>query len=456
MRLRSSSTLEGEKARRAQVASKVLQDQKDRLFRLATTVFSRCNVISTSLEELEKEMEESGGSTSTKGPEEELHRLQALVMEAEEREAETWMLAARVGGDVARRERAVKWTRWQREIQERLAGVRGKLWRRSSEVRPASGGLHHSGCGRAAGHVEKVRLLVFSGQVEEWTDFRSEFQQLCNGEKYSPVVELAQLRHKIPKEAVVAITGLSSPAVAWARLEEMYGDRELMIVSALQRLRRFRMTKHAEHEQVIELATAIQRCCTTLDSLDARRELYHDRESMAIIVNFLPPESRGLWFRRKGREGEGPVERAERLLDWVEEEERKTSVAIRLNEMTRKLQSGSTVGLGVKKPAVPALSTEDGLHSTTFLAQQVPKGPPGEESVTALSAGGGDSGGKVVPASSRLEITTKADADSVTSRRKTNMEAKKLDVCPLCKAVHYFSKMWPKVSPEYTTKMLST
>ena len=74
------------------------------------------------------------------------------------------------------------------------------------------------------GHVEKVKLPEFHGNIEDYPEFKSQFQQLCQGEGYSPVIELAQLRSKLPKDAITAIIGQTVPEKAWERLDELYGN----------------------------------------------------------------------------------------------------------------------------------------------------------------------------------------------------------------------------------------
>ena len=127
------------------------------------------------------------------------------------------------------------------------------------------------------GHVEKVRLPTFSGRQTDFSEFRSQFRELCQGERYTPVLEMAQLRLKLPKDALAAIIGLQCPEEAWKRLEELYGNRELSILSALKRIREFKTAKQAPHEQVIELAGAVQRCQTELKNVKALDELLNDR-----------------------------------------------------------------------------------------------------------------------------------------------------------------------------------
>ena len=56
----------------------------------------------------------------------------------------------------------------------------------------------------------------------------------------------------------------------------------------------------------------------------------------------------------------------------------------------------------------------------------------------------------------RVSVTTKSEADEVTSRRAANLVGKKLVKCPVCKVSHLYEKVWTNVVPQYQTKMMST
>ena len=129
---------------------------------------------------------------------------------------------------------------------------------------------------------------------------------MCRGESYSDVIELAQLRHKLLKEALVILVGLASTTAAWARLDEIYGNRKMSVIMALKRLKGFKPTKSAIHDRIIKVATAVQRCTTVLQALDRGQDLLRNREAIAEVLNLLPADSQCAWYRRKPRLEEAP------------------------------------------------------------------------------------------------------------------------------------------------------
>ena len=144
-----------------------------------------------------------------------------------------------------------------------------------------------------------VKLPEFNGDIEDYSQFKSQFQQLCAGERYSPVIELAQLRTKLPKEGVKAIIGQTDPGKAWERLDEIYGNMEMSVITAMRRLRNFKVTKSTPHDQVLELVAEVQRCRAVLEGLGEVEALYSDRETIAVVIQGLPRDSRERWYHRQ-------------------------------------------------------------------------------------------------------------------------------------------------------------
>ena len=254
----------------------------------------------------------------------------------------------------------------------------------------------------------KVKLPTFSGRQDEFSEFRNHFRELCRGERYTPVLEMAQLRFKLPNEALAAIAGLQCPEKAWKRLEEQYGNRELSILSALKNLREFKSSKSASHEVMIELASAVQKCVTMLENVKALDDLLTDRESVACIVHALPATIKDKWYDKEVPEE--THKKAEVLLKWIETQ-RQSAVRVRLDTMAAHLRAPQQVSHG--RSSQPADSTDKGLLSSALHAQ-------GEDRTTRPGANGGatsrskesrgdaaGSGGEWTP---RVKVKTAQDA----------------------------------------------
>ena len=379
-------------------ASRALPDLEE-LSRVKLLVAAKTQKMSQDLVALVSQSQSASGS-AVSWIEEELRIIQEKLDRLEDLESTTWVKIAMAKGQVrsegphAAMEGVAEGARHERvgQIKTRLREVR----------RPGrdSGGEHQ--CQRSYGHVEKVKLPTFSGKQEEFAEFKTQFRELCQGERYTPVLELAQMKMKLPREALAAITGLRCPDEAWLRLEELYGNRELSIMAALKTLRDFKSSKATPHEQVIEVAMVVQRCRTELSNVDAVHELTGDRESIACIIHALPQTIRDKWYDR-----EVPTDTAKKgeyLLTWLEQQ-RQNAIRVRLDTMAVKLRGGG--GATIAKTSPPAgggASTDKGLVSSALHAQGAAKAKVETEPS---------------PPGPRIEVKTQQDAQQVADKRRT-------------------------------------
>ena len=247
---------------------------------------------------------------------EELSIILRILDDAEKSESEVWLLTARLSGLQARASRAEEWSAWYRQTTTRIAEVRRSL--ATAPEPPAEAPVPSVMTYQPrGGYLERVRLPLFSGSVEDYGEFKTQFQELCKGEHYSGVIELAQLRQKLPKEAVALLTGLATPDVAWKRLDETYGNVDMQVLAALKRLRAFKPGKSSPSERVVEVASAVQRCVTVLAALDRSdslllrsRDHRGSRQPPApgLATAVVSPE--GGQERDAGREGKKPFDLA--------------------------------------------------------------------------------------------------------------------------------------------------
>ena len=308
---------------------------------------------------------------------------------------------------------------------------------------------------RTRGHVEKVKLPTFSGKQEDFAEFRNQFRELCKGEQYTPVLEMAQLKQKLPKEALAAIGGLQCPDVAWKRLEEVYGNRELSIMSAIKNLRDFKPSKPAPHEQVIELAMAVQKCTTELRNIEAVDDLLGDRETLACIIQAMPQTIKDKWYDKDVPEE--TKKKGEVLLEWVEVQ-RKNAIRVRLDTMAARMRGPAQHSSSGSKAATSLDSTDRGLTSSSLHAQGGPKDNPPNSYKPAVppvvekTGAGGDK-----PAGGgRIEVKTAQDAKAVAEKRKQSLAERKLDKCPVCGETHTYERTWTATNPVVKAKLVST
>ena len=241
-------------------------------------------------------------------------------------------------------------------------------------------------------------------------------------------------------DAVLAIAGLTSPSEAWDRLDKVYGNKEVAILSTIRKLRGFKSSKQSDCDQIIELVRAVQRCQTVLEALDAMHKFHGDRETTALIIDCLPTSAQDRWFHQCPRLGETQPKRSASLLEWLEQE-RQAAVAVHLHNVAKvhSIPPGPVAKPRIESGVTSHLTTDQGLMSGSLHATQ-----------SNGAAAGGDRPASIGP------VTTAAMADEVTARRLASLTEKKLDCCPLCKVKHFYEKTWVKVVPPKKTRMVST
>ena len=423
------------------------ETEREELERIKTLVAVRSQSLAQDVSELLSRASTANGA-SVRWLEQEVKEVKDRIESLEELESTAWSKVGRTEGSTARTLRMTRWKNWKARQADKVRRAKSLSWEICQrEVREDRAGSSTS-CNRSAGHVEKVKLPTFTGKQEDFAEFKSQFRELCRGERYTPILEMAQLRQKLPKEALAAISGLQCPELAWVRMEEVYGNREMSILSALKTLRDFRATKSAAHEQVIELAMAVQKCVTELSNVDAVVELVSDRESIACLLLALPPTFRDKWYDQKVPEE--ARKRGEYLLKWLEEQ-RQNAIRIRLDTMAARLRTPA--------PAAPAKphqsageSTDKGLAAGAHLAlgdagsQGAKPNPPARDQQRIDDS--------TTPG--RVEVKTSQDARQVADKRKASLEARKLDKCPICDQVHTYERTWAKLQPPVKARLVST
>ena len=421
-------------------------EENDRLFRIRQLVATRSKTFSKNLDAILTRARDIEGRAGT-WLREEIQDCQRDMDRLEELECSGWTLIDKVEGKTSQKKRIEKWRDWQDRQLERIRLAKSMSWDASRSEPSVLRDDRSRSCSRSAGHVEKVKLPTFNGRQEDFAEFRNQFRELCAGERYTAVLELAQLKMKLPREALYAISGLQCPEEAWKRLEELYGNRELSILSAIKNLRDFKASKNAAHEQVIELAMATQKCMTELGNIKATDDLLGDRESIACIVMALPPTIRDKWYDVDVPEE--TLAKGKFLVKWLEKQ-RQNAVRVRLDTMAARLRAPAATTSKPGHPPASQESTDKGLVSSALHAQ-------------GSDRGGGQQGGAVktpkdpaVEKPGRVDVKTPQDAAMVAERRKTSLESRKLDKCPVCDQHHFYERTWANTQPLVKAKLLST
>ena len=227
----------------------------------------------------------------------------------------------------------------------------------------------------------------------------------------------------------------------------------MSVMAAIKRLKAFRSSKATPHKQVMEIATAVQRCSTILMALGCQDELLQDQETLAEVIHTMPADSQQRWYHRKATPEESQEEKARTFLQFLEDE-RATALGMHLDALARKKPTPVSTSSGSTKTSQNTGGTDQGLYGGSLSTQQSQWDNP--ESQVHAGGTGALNRSKDTPSTARVVVKTLEEAQAVCAKRKTNLEAKNLNKCPLCKKAHTFEKSWSQLSPPIKTPMIST
>ena len=86
-------------------------------------------------------------------------------------------------------------------------------------------------------YMERLKAPSFSGKVQDWPEFRSIWKELLSD--YPERVQVQHLRDNVPEADKRRIAGVTTMAEVWKRLDKVYGDTKLNIMTVKQNLENF-------------------------------------------------------------------------------------------------------------------------------------------------------------------------------------------------------------------------
>jgi hypothetical protein len=145
------------------------------------------------------------------------------------------------------------------------------------------------GLGRAASCIKRLEPESFSGRVDEYWQWREDFQAMLKGVYSSAGLYMIQLRQHIKDQRGRSmLLGIQDVNVAWNTLDAHYGDKNAAIAFITSRLRQTVLVG-APHERVIDLAQAVQQAVTSLRQVKAGNVLSTDYSIIGALVAKLGP-----------------------------------------------------------------------------------------------------------------------------------------------------------------------
>ena len=142
--------------------------------------------------------------------------------------------------------------------------------------------------------LERTKLPIFTGKVEEFPDFAKQFKELTQDEGYPGAILLSKLRESVPKDGKDLLVGVQDMNIAWDRLEKRYGNRKIAILTIQSRLAKVFLTGE-DHERVEKLSGEVDRAVNLLRPLGALDSLTRDFELVGRLIDKLPKSMQSEW-----------------------------------------------------------------------------------------------------------------------------------------------------------------
>ena len=137
------------------------------------------------------------------------------------------------------------------DIDRWIRGARAKV-RRITLESPKSGPGH-----KRPSKLERIPLLQFLGQPEQWPDFKRQFLEFTENEGLGPASLLAHLRKSLPPAARALVAGRVDLKEVWAALDRRYGDTNFAIINTKAKLAQLDTGRGEDFDKVEKLLEGV-------------------------------------------------------------------------------------------------------------------------------------------------------------------------------------------------------
>ena len=134
--------------------------------------------------------------------------------------------------------------------------------------------------------MKRLEPPTFSGRIEDGPEFRSVWKDLLA--EFPESVQVQHLKTNIPEADARRVAGVKTMDEMWRRLERVYGDTDLNIITVKTTLENFSPKSTQDHKRIMEVYEAIETASTQLQNLNALQYLKDDFGLISKLVLKLP------------------------------------------------------------------------------------------------------------------------------------------------------------------------
>ena len=269
--------------------------------------------------------------------------------------------------------------------------------------------------------LKKADPPKWLGDPIEFADFKRKWINQVSSAKMPPETELDKLRENIPSQASKALFGETKMEVAWKTLENLYGDKDLIINKLKMQLKNIKVKAKRDFDIIIELVTDVNNIILRLKSVGAEEILHVDNEFLAAVFRVLPPDCQKDWLHFDKTLYRSKWAAFVKFMEVAREEALQTKVLM----------------TGYEKPDKPESS--GACHRCGKVGHKAKHCP--EAKVNAVHVEGDTGHGSCSSLAAQGKDETKDPTKNKEDKKKARENCGK---CPLCKERHTYVRQWDK------------
>ena len=132
-----------------------------------------------------------------------------------------------------------------------------------------------------APYIQRLQPPVFSGNMEDWSQFRFEWENLFTN--VPDIIQLQYLKSCIPSSDARRVKGIRTMKEFWEKFNCVYGTKEFNVLIVKSKLESLVPKSYEDHELIIEVYEEVEFAVTQLRNVGALSRLSND----FILINRL-------------------------------------------------------------------------------------------------------------------------------------------------------------------------